>query len=311
VCVAAGDLAPRTLEGYEYSLRCHVLPAFAGRRVRSITPDQLVAWIRRLRAQGYAQHTVHNHWGAANLVLGYAVRHGALAANPGDRLTSCERPKAGSGSRRALDSVEIERLLAAAPERYRVSIACGVFSGLRVAELLGLAWGEIDLRGSVIRVRHQMSRQGERRRLKTAAATRDVVLMSGLGRELRLMRLASPFSSDEDLVFCATSGKTIGHRNIASRGLEQAAARAGLSGVTFHVLRHTFASILIAEGHDPVFVSRQLGHASPAITLHVYAHLFDAARHARQARDRLDARYGRLLSPKEAVVQHTLPLFPQ
>lgn len=60
-----------------------------------------------------------------------------------------------------------------------------------------------------------------------------------------------------------------------------------------------------------MFVSRQLGHASPAITLRVYAHLFDAARHARQARDRLDARYGRLLSPKEAVIQDTLPLFPQ
>ena len=40
---------------------------------------------------------------------------------------------------------------------------------------------------------------------------------------------------------------------------------AGLDGVTFHVLRHTFASILIDQGHDVVFVSRKLGHANPAI----------------------------------------------
>lgn len=70
--------------------------------------------------------------------------------------------------------------------------------------------------------------------------------------------------------------------------------------VTFHVLRHTFASILIAQGHDPVFVSRQLGHANAAITLNVYAHLFDAARHAAKARERLEADYGLLLTRRVA-----------
>ena len=61
------------------------------------------------------------------------------------------------------------------------------------------------------------------------------------------------------------------------------------------MLRHTFASLLIAQGHDPVFVSRQLGHANPAITLRVYAHLFDAARHGHDARRRLEADYRDLL----------------
>jgi integrase len=97
-------------------------------------------------------------------------------------------------------------------------------------------------------------------------------------------------------VFCSTAGKTIGHRNLTARGLEKAAKGAGLKGVTFHVLRHTFASILIARGHDPVFVSRQLGHANAAITLKVYAHLFDAERHAAQAREGLEADYGALIA---------------
>lgn len=48
----------------------------------------------------------------------------------------------------------------------------------------------------------------------------------------------------------------------------------------FHDLRHTFASLLVAESLNVVFVSRQLGHASPDITLRVYAHLFDGAEHA-------------------------------
>jgi integrase len=141
-----------------------------------------------------------------------------------------------------------------------------------------------------------MGRDGKRRPLKTAAAKRDVILMSQLASELRRLRLASPFSADKDLVFCSTTGRTIGHRNVTARGLEKAANRAGLRGVTFHALRHTFASILIAQGHDPVFVSRQLGHANAAITLKVYAHLFDAERHASEARAQLEADYGALLA---------------
>ena len=90
-------------------------------------------------------------------------------------------------------------------------------------------------------------------------------------------------------MFATSTGRTVGHRNFAKRGVGKAAARAGLTGVTFHALRHTFASLLIDQGHDSVFVSRQLGHANPAITLRVYAHLFDSARHAELARAGLES----------------------
>ena len=56
-------------------------------------------------------------------------------------------------------------------------------------------------------------------------------------------------------------------------------------------LRHGFASLLIANGLNVVYVSRQLGHANPSITLEVYAHLFDRADHAAIARDALDSSY--------------------
>jgi integrase len=222
------------------------------------------------------------------------VRYGLIASSPADRLISAERPKPGSGRRRFLDRHEIALLLNAAPDRYRLAIACGPFSGLRLSELLGLTWGDIDTRGAMLRVRHQMGRDGKRRPLKTAAARRDVILIAQLANELRKLRLASPFSGEVDLVFCSAAGRTIGHRNLTARGLEKAAKRAALKDVTFHVLRHTFASILIAKGHDPVFVSRQLGHANAAITLKVYAHLFDAERHAAEARQGLEADYGAL-----------------
>ena len=287
-----GELSPRTLEIYELGLRRHVVPVFGTRQVRAITPDHLVAWVRGLRSAGYAPDSVVNFWRPLNLVLGHAVRHGVIAASPAGRLTSAERPGPGPSRQRFLSRAEMERLLAAAPSRYRTAIACGRFSGLRLSELLGLTWGDVDLGERALKVRYQLSRQGKRVALKTSAARRDVILMSQLARELDAVRAASHFSDDRDLVFSACSGQTIGHRNITGRGLSKAADSAGLDGVTFHALRHTFASILIAQGRDPGFVSRQLGHTNAAITLRIYAHLFDAERHALEAREGLESEYG-------------------
>lgn len=174
-------------------------------------------------------------------------------------------------------------------------MATGLFAGLRVCELLGLTWEDVDLKEKVLRVRFQTDRKGRRQPLKTDAARREVILIEQLGSELRRRRLASRFSQDDDLVFPTSAGRTVGHRNLTGRGLQKACVRAGLLAVTFHALRHTFASLLIGQGHDPVFISRQLGHANPAITLRMYAPLFDASRHAERARTQLESEFRHLL----------------
>ena len=83
----------------------------------------------------------------------------------------------------------------------------------------------------------------------------------------------------DDFVFCGTAGRPLHHRNVQRRGMDEAVDRAKFNGgqraPTMHDLRHTFASLLIAQGLDVVFVSRQLGHANPATTLRVYASEFD------------------------------------
>ena len=77
--------------------------------------------------------------------------------------------------------------------------------------------------------------------------------------------------------------------------------RAGLvdEGYTLHHMRHTFASILVSQGHDVVFVSRQLGHATAGFTLARYSHMFDARDKAAQAREAMDTQFGALLAARE------------
>jgi integrase len=179
-------------------------------------------------------------------------------------------------------------------------VATALCTGLRISEMLGLIWGDVDFVAGLIQVRAQLSRahRGEAARRvapKTAASVRDIPLVAQLARLLLAHKLATPFATATDWVFATSHGTPYGHRNVARRCLTRAANLAGLNDeawppLRFHDLRHVFASHLIVDlGLDVAQVSRILGHASPTITLSVYTHLFDDARHAREIRERMAA----------------------
>ena len=291
--VEAGELRPRTLESYANGINLHVLPHLGRRQISSLTADDLVAWLRAQRKAGASRWTIRARWMALRGLLAYATRYGWITANPADQLLAEERPKSGENHHRYLSRDEMSRLMAHGKDT--VLVACGLFTGMRASEILGLTWGDVDFDAGEINVRHQMSRQGKRMPLKTRAAHRAVVLMPALAGVLRRHRLASPRSGDGELVFQSSTGATMGYWSLQDR-FNAAASAAGLEGVTFHTLRHTFASILISQGRDVEFVARQLGHAQTSTTLDVYSHLFDARRHAEQARDVLEADFGQILA---------------
>jgi integrase len=152
----------------------------------------------------------------------------------------------------------------------------------------------------VIHVRAQLSRAHHNAPAggvapKTPASVRDVPLVSQLARLLRAHKQASSFSRPTDWVFTTAHGTPYGHRNASRRCLTRAADHAGLNddgwpALRFHDLRHTFASHLIVDlGLDVAHVSRILGHARITITLDIYTHLFENARHASDIRTRMAA----------------------
>ena len=207
--VEVGELAPRTIDGYELSVRRHLIPFFGSRPIATITPNDLVAWHAAQRRSGAAAWSIKGRWNALRGVLNHAVRHDLLAANPADALTSRERPKPGPSRKRFLTDDEMATLLDAATGRYRTLVALLLFSGLRISEALGLAWRDVDLTTGHLRVRHQLNRQGKRVRLKTAGARRDVVVIDSLAYVLRRHRLASPHSRPADPVFATTSATPV------------------------------------------------------------------------------------------------------
>jgi integrase len=169
-----------------------------------------------------------------------------------------------------------------------------------MSELLALTWKDVCFDTGFVQVRRQLNRQHQIVSLKTASAVRDVVLMPTLRSRLLEHRLASSYSTPDDSVFSSRIGTAMSGRNVRERGFNVAAERAGLnsahaSGFTLHDCRHTFASLLIADGANIVFVSRQMGHASPSIMLDRYGDLFGAVEQADRMSALLEARHGHSL----------------
>lgn len=239
----------------------------------------------------------------------FARRCGWIVADPVAQLEHDEPPRPQRRRQRVLGRAEIERLLGACAPRDRLMIATVLYTGLRISELLGLVWYDVDFAAGVIHVRAQLSRAhrgAPARRVapKTAASVRDVPLVPQLANQLNAHKQRSSFARGEDWVFATARGTPYGHRNVSRRCLGRAAKRAGLNDdgwppLRFHDLRHTFTSHLIVDlGLDPAQVSRMLGHARITITLDIYTHVFEDARHARDIGARMAASpFAGLLEP--------------
>jgi integrase len=306
---AQTHLRPRTHEAYSWALDRYLLPRFGSRPIAKLDTQDVADLIAAMHKDGKAGWTIRGVLTPLSGIFAFAIRRGMIASNPIAGLERGERPKVERREMRTLDREEIGKLLDAAPANYRTILATAIMTGLRQGELLGLTWADIDFDAGLVRVRRQLDRTTMSRvEPKTPQAVREVVLIPTLGRMLRTHKLASKHSRESDYVFATATGKPLNYRNVTQRGLDKALERIGLgehveqdgkrrwrSALRWHDLRHTYASILVAQGANVVFVSRQLGHASPDITLKVYAHLFDHAEHAQRARDALEINFGSVL----------------
>lgn len=176
-------------------------------------------------------------------------------------------------------AAEIEQFLATAS-----SGACSLYAffylalttGLRVGELGALEWR--DLQGDSLHVTRTIGGSGT----KTPAGRRIVPVPADARQVLDVYRATKALDGVETpLVFSTSPG---GHitRQLARTSLLRWSNRAGVTALTPHGLRHTFASMMIAAGVDAATLARTLGHKSPAFTMKRYVHFFERAQ-ARQA----------------------------
>jgi integrase len=299
----ASRLRPATRATYESALK-HVLEQFGRTRLTDVTPGDVAAFIAAQERRGYKGWTIKGHLTVVSSVFRYAGRHlGFAGGNPLALLERSERPSIeDQRPKRVLNPDELQRLIKAVDEPYRLLFESTAETGGRLGEMLGLVWGNVDLADATVTFTHQLGKRAERVPLKTKRSRRCIEITPQLASKLRAHKLASNQSGDHDFVFTTRQGTPHDHRNIGGRVLARAVKNAGLEEVvrngqvvepapTFHNLRHSHGSALIANGWDIEEVSARLGHANVAVTQQAYVHAYDAARRSDERRSRLSALY--------------------
>ncbi len=274
-----GAVKPSTLRTYRWLLSKHLVPAFGSSKLTDLTAEHVQRFTAEKLKSGLSPKTVRHLLVVLKHMLKHAKKWGYLRYNPADDV---EAPRVESREMDALTPEELRRLFQAADEPYRTLFLCAALTGMRRGELLGLRWGDVDWHQGRIYV-HQTLFKRTRQEAgqgtpwlfqtpKSRASRRAIVMSPALKEALEFHRLTCP-ASPHDLVFCKSNGAPMDAELMVRREFQPALTRAGLRHIRFHDLRHTYASLLIAQGAHVRFIQDQLGHSSVTTSLNTYGHL--------------------------------------
>jgi len=258
-----------TLITYRGLLDHHLLPALGEQAVTVLTTAKIQAYLGE-KAREVAPKTANHVLGLLKEILEAAVTWGRLPHNPAKpvrKITVFRREMP------VWTAAEIRKFLLAASSAWRPVFAVSVFCGLRLGEVQAMTW-EGPNRPNFTTNKLEVSRAYSKHTRKveppkSARGHRAVEMPPTVRRLLQELRVPG----QGGLVFSGPAGPV--GRNTLSRAYLATIARAEVSRIRYHDLRHTYASLLIAAGKHPKYIASQIGHASAAFTLDVYGHLMD------------------------------------
>ena len=267
-----------TFVRYEGIVRNHIASAIGRVKLKALTPAQVRALYREKlvqlspRSVNYVHVTLHK-------ALKQAVLDGLIPRNVADAV---KPPQARGEEIRPLSPAQAARLLSAARgERLEALYVVAVHAGLRQGELLGLKWPDLDLEGGTLSVQRSLAadrsfnppkRKASRRTVKLTKAAAEALKKHRARQNEERLALGSLWE-DHDLVFPNRLGKPMAHNNLYQRDFKALLEKAGLSGFTFHSLRHTCATLLLRKNVNPKIVQEMLGHATISQTMDTYSHV--------------------------------------
>jgi integrase len=292
---AKRHLRPRTYETYELLSRRHIVPLVGAKRLDRLTAADIRRLLNAKSDEGLSASTVRQLHAVLRVALQQAVRDDLLPRNVAQLV---QVPVACPDPVQPLDLDDARQLLETARggRLYALwAVAIGV--GLRRGEALALRWSDVDLDGGTLRVEQSVQRVDGKLRFappKTARSRRTIPLPSVCVAALRAHwaaqnaeRLGAGLAwHDFGLVFTTSIGTPIEPRNL-NRSFDALCARAGIRRLRVHDLRHTCASLLLAQGVAPRVVMEILGHSQIAVTMNIYSHVLPAVE--REAADRMNA----------------------
>ena len=320
------ELAPSTYKRYCRILETRLIPYFGHFYINKIKPTDIMHFydllsrdtqlVRKKGNDGkktkkpLAQKTILEHHRLLRAMLHKAIYWQLLVNNPAERV---QPPRTMKPKRKYYDDnqckVLLENLTTLGEEqiKYKVAIILTIFTGVRLGELMGLEWQDVDFRTGIVSVNRSSQYLADKgvftKTPKTESSIREVAIpdfVVSLLEEYKLWyeeqkSLYGELWDNSDRLFVQADGKPM-HPSTISKWFVKYVGQIGLPVINFHGLRHTNATLLISQNIDVAVVAARLGHAQITTTFNFYVHPIIS--HNRKAGNVLE----NLLLPQQKLV---------
>lgn len=296
------ELAPSTYKRYLGILESRIIPFLGHFRVDKIKPTDIMQFydllskdtqiVRRKDNNGkktgkpLSPKTILEHHRLLRAMLQKAVYWQMIVSNPAERV---QAPKTKKPKRKYYDDEQSKALISNLMElteeqfKYKVAIILTIFTGVRLGELMGLEWDDINFREGIVSINRSSQYLADKgvftKTPKTESSIRDVAIpdfVVSLLEDYKYWYDEQKYQYgelwyDSNRLFVQADGKPM-HPSTISKWFEKFVAQIGLPVINFHGLRHTNATLLIAQNIDVSVVAARLGHAQITTTLNFYVH---------------------------------------
>ena len=286
-----GGAKPATVTIYKNNIKNHIKPALGAVALSDLRPHMVQTFINGLEL---SPASVRLAYKVLHMALEKAVKLGYMPKNP---AAGSELPKLDQKEIQPLDDQQVALLLKTAKGgdmEYLITVA--LFTGCRLSELLGLTWDTVDFKQGTITINKQLARPEHRgatpflspKNRKTRTITPASSVMTALKNQKRRqmkqqLKVGPLWDNQYHMVFATEIGEPLDQWK-AEKGFSAVLDAAGLVGVRFHDLRHTYAVNAIRAGDDIKTIQGNLGHASAAFTLDRYGHFTERMKQDSAAR---------------------------
>ncbi len=272
------DVAPITLQErtaliYKYSLDKNVIPELGNIKVTKLRAHHLQAFYSKKLAEGLARRTVLHFHNRIFTILQLGKKWGLISNNVAEDVV----PPRAKPEDDEIEVLTVEQahtfLKGVRNDRLYPLYVCALTMGLRLGEVLGLQWSDVDFvnrRMQICRSLYFMPKKGLLLKTpKTKTSVRNIPIPD-LAYDALIEHRRNTMGTN--FVFTTENGTPFSPRNIL-KYFQRELKRLNLPVIPFHNLRHSCASFHLAAGTSPKFVQELLGHSTVAFTLHKYSHL--------------------------------------
>lgn len=246
-------------------------------------------WLRKnpFNKQGRppSENTIRHYHNVIHKFFNFCIREEVIDINPADRL---DKPQVGKATANFYNAEQIKKLLGLFKDTsIYLCVVMAAYYGLRRSEVLGLQWSDIDFDNKIIHIRHKMvdcKIDGKRilelsDKMKTESSKRDLPLLDETAEMLkferaRQKRLNLKNNQYSDFVFRNKNGLPITPATLTDL-FRKILAKSDMEKITFHQLRHSFASILNSQNVNMKIIQTVMGHSTFQITANTYTHCTD------------------------------------